>query len=146
MADSFLRTLVRNLTGGTPVAQTPWGFQTTSPSAGLGYGAGAGGQVTQLTSKATAFTLNAMTGRIIFNNSALPGFATSSSALWTNAGIGPNDVIVFMQDSGSQGAYEITAICSSGGGAATIFITNQSSSSLSEAVAVRFTVLKGSVT
>ena len=42
-----------------------------SETGALGYGAGAGGTVTQLTSKYTAVTLNKPCGRIIMNNEAL---------------------------------------------------------------------------
>lgn len=40
------------------------GLQSTSPSIGIGYATGAGGAVTQITSSATAVTLNTVCGQI----------------------------------------------------------------------------------
>lgn len=100
-----------------------------------------GGTVTQATSKATAFTLDAVTGRIILNNSALAAW-TASSAAWTNSFLGSYDTIQINQDSGARGAYTITVDAANGSG--TLWIFNNSSTSLSEAVAFRFTLLHGS--
>ena len=46
------------------------------PTSSLGYGAGAGGTVTQATSKSTAVTLNKPTGKITMNNAALAANTT----------------------------------------------------------------------
>jgi hypothetical protein len=141
MSDTFLKSLVRSMVGGIAVAITPWGFQVSSPNAGIGYAPGAGGVVVQLTSKITGFTLNTMSGQITFNNSALAGFCVTSSATWTCSGMGSNDVVVFSQTGGSLGAYEIGCVCSNGQGQ--IYITNNSSTSLSEAVVVSFAIIEG---
>lgn len=138
-----LNKLVRTIVGtATPVIQWLCGSLWQGP---LGYasGVGAGGTVTQLTSKITGFTLNTLTGQIILAAGALAGFATSSSATWTNSFILPTDVIIFMQNSGTLGAYEFTAVCSTG--QAQLVISNQSSASLNEVVAVQFVILRGAV-
>ena len=48
----------------------------TNPAGVVGYGTGAGGTVTQATSKSTAVTLNTPTGQIIMNNAALAAGAS----------------------------------------------------------------------
>jgi hypothetical protein len=139
-----LNKLVRTIVGApTPVLQWLAGALWQGP---LGYasGVGAGGIVTQLTSKVTAFTLNALTGQIVFAAGALAGFATSSSATWSNSFLTSQSVIVFLQNSGSIGSYEFNALCSAG--QAQIVISNQSSASLNETPAVQFMVFSGSNT
>ena len=147
MSDTFLKNLKRILTNGVPTVSSVWGFLTSNPTAGIGYGptgSGVGGTVTQLTSKVTAFTLNTMTGQITFATGALAGFATSSSATWTCSGMASGDLVLFQQISGSIGAYEFNCICSAGQGQ--IIIANQSSSALTETPVVAFVIIKGSTT
>ena len=110
----------------------------------LGYGgAGVGGEVTQATSKVTAFTLNTATGRITFAGGALGAF-TSSSATWTCSAIGSNDVVSFVhRTGGSLGAYRIQAVCSAG--TAQIVITNTSSAALTEAPVAAYVLHRGAI-
>lgn len=142
MAAPFLKSLRAAFQSITAVPQ--WildgGFLSRNASGGIGYSDGAGGTVTQATSKVTAFTLNAATGRIVTAGGALAAW-TSSSATWTNSALGSYDVVVFNQDSGTLGAYEFTVTGSNGQGQ--FVIANTSSTSLTEAVAVRFTIIKG---
>lgn len=143
MADSFLKSLVRKFTSlGIPQYVLGGSFLSSAPKGGIGYGTGAGSTVTQATSKVTAFTLDTATGRIILAAGALAGYATTSSATWTNSAIGSYDTVVFSQNSGTIGAYTFNAICSNG--TAQFTITNVTSASLNEAVAVEFNVIKGS--
>jgi hypothetical protein len=135
-----LNKLVRTIVGTTtPVLQWLAGALWQGP---LGYatGVGAGGTVVQLTSKVTSFQLNALTGQIVFASGALAGYSTSSSATWTNSFILPTDIIIFMQTSGTLGAYEVTAV--PGTGTAQIVIANQSSQSLNESPAFTFIIFR----
>lgn len=117
-----------------------------TPLSGIGYttGNGLGSSVTQATSKVTAFTLNTPTGRIILNNGALAGYATSSSATWTCSAITSYDVVAFTQYSGTIGAYIVNTVCSAG--SAQFCIANVSSASLSEAPAFQYVVINGAIT
>lgn len=124
----------------TPVIHWLCGALYTGPL-GFRINNGVGGIVTQATSKVTAFTLSKVTGQIVFAAGALAGFATSSSATWSNTFITSSSVIVFAQNSGTIGSYEFNALCSSG--QAQIIISNQSSASLNESPAVRFIVFNG---
>lgn len=107
---------------------------------GGAFGYDDGGDVTQGTDKTTAFTLNAVTGRIVFAASALATF-TSSSATWTNSFVGSFDTVFFTQNSGSF-KYQFGFVASDGQGQ--IVIYNASNGTLTEAVAVEFVVFKGS--
>ena len=109
---------------------------------GLGFYTGAGGMVTQLTTKATPFTLNAMCGQIT-TAADLLAHSTVVSAVWTNSKIAATDVVIINHKSGGTiGAYVFNVSC--GAGTATLYITNnQTSGTLSEALVLSFVVIKG---
>jgi len=109
---------------------------------GLGFYTGAGGMVTQATTKATAFTLNTMCGQITTAADSL-GNATVVSSVWTNSKIAATDVVIINHKSGGTiGAYVFNVSC--GAGTATLYITNnQTTGSLSEALVLSFVVIKG---
>lgn len=114
----------------------------TNP-AGLGYGTGSGGTVTQATSKSTGVTLNKPTGSITMNNAALAAGASVTFTL-TNSLIGYNDMVLTTHNAsgGTSGAY-VTQGITSGNGSAVIRVTNISAGSLSETVNVNFAIIKG---
>lgn len=119
------------------------GLLVTS-AAGLGYGAGAGGTVTQATSKSTSVTLNKPCGLITMNNAAL---AAGGTALFTfsNSLIGEGDVLFLQLDStGIASTADYNVWSSGGAGAAVVALKNISAGSLSEAVRLRFVLVKGS--
>ena len=109
---------------------------------GLGFYTGAGGTVTQATSKATAFTLSKMCGQITTAADLLT-HATVVSAVWTNNKIAATDVVIINHKSGGTiGAYVFNVSC--GAGTATLYIrNNQTSGTLSEALVLSFVVIKG---
>jgi hypothetical protein len=108
---------------------------------GLGFYTGAGGTVTQATSKATAFTLNNMCGQITTAADALAA-ATIVSATWTNSKIAATDVVIINHKSGGTvGSYTFNVSC--GAGSATLYIRNATAVSLSEALVLSFVVIKG---
>jgi len=106
----------------------------------FGYGAGAGGAVTQATSKSTAVTLHARCGTITMNAAALADATTVSFTL-TNNQIAATDVVILNHASaGTAGAYTLNA--QAGAGSASINVRNVSGGSLSEAIVIRFAVVK----
>lgn len=108
----------------------------------FGYGAGAGGSVTQLTSKATAVTLNKLCGRITMHNAALAAAAEVAFTL-TNSLIAATDVVVVnMQSVGTAGAYFVS-VGAVAAGSCSITVGNASTGSLSQAVVLNFVVIKG---
>jgi len=111
-------------------------------AAGLGYGTGAGGTVTQATNKATAVTLNKPTGQITMNAAALAA-NTNVSFTFTNSLIAATDTILIHRGSGgSAGVYFCTAD-GVAAGSCSITVRNTSAGSLSEAIVLNFTLLKG---
>lgn len=116
---------------------------TTSP---LGYASGAGGVVTQLTSKSTTVTLNRICGSITTSNSALAAGATATFIM-NNTLIEQYDEITLTPFYGSvlPVNYRIE-VYGYGLGIAYIRITNISGGSLSEAVTFRFSIKKGAIT
>jgi hypothetical protein len=107
--------------------------------AGLGYGTGSGGTVTQATDKSTAVTLNKPTGQITMNAAALLG-ATAVVFRLNDSLIASVDTVIYAAS--GNGNYEITthAIFA---GAVDIRVTNATVGSLSEALVINFSIIKG---
>ena len=115
----------------------------TSPIGALGYGVGAGGTVTQLTSKSTAVTLNKPSGRIVMHNAAL---AAGASVLFlvNNSMCQSNDTVIVNRNLVTSSNYRIETnyVNTDLFG---IRVTNVSAGSLSETVTILFNVIKGVV-
>jgi hypothetical protein len=109
-------------------------------AAGLGYGTGSGGTVTQATSKSTGVTLNKPAGKITMNNAALLPSASVIFIL-TNSLVGSNDLVLANTDGFSN--YTTDCVAVTGSGTAYIRVTNISASSLSDAVVINFAIIKG---
>ena len=123
---------------GTSLSTT--GNQVITGTGKQGYAVGAGGGVLQATSKATAVTLNKSCGQITMNGAALAASTTVSFTM-TNSTIESGDIIVMNHISGGTlGSYTFNASC--GVGTADINVRNVSLGSLSEAVILRFAVIK----
>lgn len=107
---------------------------------GLGYATGAGGTVTQAASKSTGVTLNKLCGEITMNAAALATNTVVSFVL-TNSFIAAGDAIILNHTSGgSIGYYTLNGRCAAG--SATIDVIHQYGSSRSEAIVIRFAVIK----
>jgi len=112
----------------------------TSNGGGVGYATGAGGTVTQATSKATGVTLNKICGQITLNAAALAADTIVSFTL-TDSMIAAGDVLILNHVSGGTlGAYGLNAAAAAG--SATIHVRNLTAASLSEAVVIGFAVVK----
>lgn len=115
-------------------------------AAGLGYGTGAGGTVTQATSKSTAVTLNKPCGQITMNNEAL---AAGASVYFTlnNSLCSANDAVISsIQWGGGIGTPDSYSVESMPGGSQVRFrVINLSAGSLSESIVINFAIIKGSV-
>jgi hypothetical protein len=114
----------------------------TSSGGGIGYATGAGGTAAQATSKATTVVLNKLTGQITLNAAAL-GANTVVSFTLTNSQIAANDELALWVAGGeaTAGSYLVTQ-SGAGSGSRTVNIRNLTAGSLSEAVAVGFSVNK----
>jgi hypothetical protein len=116
------------------------GVVSTSPAAGMGYATGAGGTVTQATSKSTRVTLNRITGRITMNAASLAANTAVSFTL-ANSAIAAGDVLILNHTSGgTAGAYALNA--QGANGSAAISVRNLTVGALGEAIIIGFAVIK----
>ena len=107
------------------------------PTAGVGYSAGAGGTVTQITSRTTGVTLNKITGAITLASAA--GSAAWQSFTVTNSAAAATDTIICNQVSGTDlNMIFVTAIAA---GSFRISFATTAGVTVEQPV-FRFTVLK----
>ena len=107
----------------------------------IGYATGAGGTVTQGTSKSTGVTLPKVCGEIVMNNESLAGGAEASFVV-TNTLVAATDVVVVCcktLGSGGTGTY-IPAVTLVADGSFTITVANVGTTA-SEAVVLSFAVI-----
>lgn len=143
-------TISSNVSTFTSVSSTGNVFATagnilvTGGTGGIGYATGSGGTVAQGGNKSSGVTLNKQTGEITMQNTAL-GADTSVSFTLTNSTIGTRDLMVLNIVGGAVtgGTYNLDANCTTG--SAVITVRNITSGSLSEALVLRFAVIKGAV-
>jgi len=129
-----------NIGAATGTSLSTTGNQVISSTGKHGYATGAGGTVTQATSKATGVTLSKSTGQITLNNAALAADTTVSFTL-TNTVIEAGDILIMNHISaGTAGSYLLNA--QSAAGTASINIRNITAGSLSEAIVIAFAVIK----
>ena len=127
----------------TSSLSTPGSIINNGGSGKVGYAAGAGGTVTQATSKSTGVTLSKQSGQITMNAAALAASTTVSFTL-TNTIIEANDVLILNHVSaGTAGSYTLNAQVSAG--SASINVRNVSLGSLSEAIVIQFVVINAAV-
>lgn len=113
----------------------------SNPTGGLGYGTGAGGTVTQATSKSTGVTLNKVCGQITMNNAALAAGASVSFTV-TNSAVAATDLVAVAIASGATpNSYTVT-VSAVAAGSFNIMVHNVSGGSLSEAIVISFAIVK----
>lgn len=131
---------------GSQTASTISDFAATALAARLGTGAfgyttGAGGTVTQATNKSTAVTLNTLTGTITMNAAALAAGAVVTF-VFNNSQVAAADLIASNHASGGTVGPYLINIRATGAGTASVSVRNTSAGSLSEAIVIRFAVIK----
>jgi hypothetical protein len=115
---------------------------TVLTSNALGYTTGAGGTVTQLTSKATAVTLDKITGQITTHDAALAAAAEVTFTVNNSTVAATDTVIVNLASGGTSNTY-IAGVRAVDAGSFSIMIGNMSTTSRSEALVLNYTVIKG---
>lgn len=115
----------------------------TSSGGKIGYETGAGGTVTQTTSRTTGVTLNELTGNITLFTTTLAANTAQTFTL-TNSFIEANDMVLVQQIAGSMGRYLCAATPSAGSAAITIR-NNSATATVSEAPVLKFMVFKAVV-
>lgn len=130
--------------GGTTVTVYDLNRPLAAYTNAFGYTAGAGGTVTQGTNKSTTVVLNKPSGEITMQSTTLNA-ATSVSFTLTNSSIGARDLLLINQvGGGTAGAYTFGANCTTG--SAVITVRNVTAGNLGEALVLRYSVIKGSIT
>lgn len=117
-------------------------LQSMTGTGAIGYATGAGGAVTQLTNKATGVTLNTLTGAITMNGAALAAAAEVSFVVTNNQVAATDHPMAIHCSGGTGGAYSVNPH-TVGAGSFRIMVGNMSAGSLSEAIVLRFTIIKG---
>ena len=115
-------------------------------SSGIGYTAGAGAVVTQLTNRTTAVTINALCGTITTNNASL-GAELAASFIVNNACVSVGDVVVLSQRSGAVGVMTTVEVIAQAAGSFTIAVMNGNAAggtAETGAIAIGFAIIKGS--
>ena len=137
--DATMRSTLK-ITQGAYVSGDVYATGVTSSAGGIGYVAGSGGVVTQLTGRTTAVTLNKLTGQITLFTTTLAA-NTAQSFILNNNTIVANDHVIVTQVGGTVALYNCQAVAAAG--SATISIRNPTATiSASEAPVLKFTVLK----
>ena len=127
----------------TSFVSTPGNISNNGGTGRIGYATGAGGSVTQLTSKSTGVTLSKQSGQITMDGAALAASTTVSFTL-TNTILQSTDVLILNHaGTGTAGAYLLNAQVV--GGSASINVRNVTLGSLSEAIVIAFIVISGAV-
>ena len=127
----------------TSFVSTPGNITNNGGTGRIGYATGAGGSVTQLTSKSTGVTLSKQSGQITMDGAALAASTTVSFTL-TNTILQSTDVLILNHaGTGTAGAYLLNAQVV--GGSASINVRNVTLGSLSEAIVIAFIIISGAV-
>lgn len=119
---------------------------SSSPTAGVGYAAGAGGAVTQITSAVTGVTLNTVTGAI--TTFALDQVAgVDFSFVLTNSVIEAGDLVIVHTKTygGTADGIPVAQIQSVAAGSCIINVVNQGAVALDALAVISFAVIKGQI-
>jgi hypothetical protein len=132
-------TLVTPIIGAaTGTSLTTSGTIASTGTAGVGYATGAGGDVTQITSRTTGVTLNKTTGAITLFSAA--GSATAATFTVTNSTVAATDVIILNQKSGTD-LYDLMVTAVAAGSFNITFRTTGGTTT--ETPVFNFAVIKG---
>jgi hypothetical protein len=122
----------------TGTSLTATGVIASTGTAGVGYATGAGGAVTQLTSRITPVVLNKTTGAITLFSAA--GTTTATTFTVTNSTVAATDVVILSQKSGTD-LYDLMVTAVAAGSFNITFRTT--SGTTTETPVFNFAVIKG---
>lgn len=106
---------------------------------GVGYATGAGGTVTQATSKSTGVTLNKVSGQVTMNNAALAAGAKVPFVVSNSAVAATDTILANVASGGTPNAYR-AAVTTVAAGSFTLTVENITAGSLSETPTINFSV------
>jgi hypothetical protein len=128
------------LSTGAPTWDTSGNLRVTASTGGIGYGTGAGGTVTQSTSRTNSVTLNRPTGEVQMFTGA--GSPTWNRFFMNNNTIAGSDIVVAQILSFGPNEYILKPEVPSGGGGVNFAFKSDSGTS-TDAPIIRFAVIKG---
>ena len=121
------------------------GITCSAPTGnGIGYATGAGGAVTQITSRTTGVTLNKLTGTITTTTSSLAAEAAAAFVV-TNSTVAIGDTVIVSQQSGAVGAMTDVVVTAVAAGSFTIAVMNNNvaaGTAETGAILINFAVIK----
>jgi hypothetical protein len=113
-----------------------------SPTEGIGYKTGAGGTVTQITSRSTGVTLSKITGKIQTHTTSLAAGASASFTV-TNTTVAIGDVVVVAIRSGQTNKETSVAVTAVAAGSFEVTVFNRHASTAEVgAIVINFAVIK----
>jgi hypothetical protein len=119
------------------------GFISTSPTDGMGYGTGAGGAVTQTTSKSTDVTINKICGKItLASGSILAGDIAFFTVF--NSTCSTND-IVLLNLINANGEWYTCGLLGIGAGNFSVYIKNNDTVSRNETLVLRYAIFRSAI-
>ncbi len=139
------QTFTGNQTFGTIIPTTITGggaITSSSALAGIGYATGAGGTVTQITSRTTGVTLSKICGKVQTDPSSLAAGASATFTV-TNTAVAIGDVVVVSIRSGATNNETSVAVTAVAAGSFDITVHNQHASTAETgAIVINFAVIK----
>lgn len=120
---------------------TSWAIDN-GPGGAVGYAPGAGGAVTQITSRATGVTLSKITGQITTMTSSLAAAAHADFVV-TNTLVAATDVIVANITSGGTGSPRVDVVAVAAGSFNLRVTNDHASTADTSADTINFAVIKG---
>lgn len=119
-----------------------------APTGGIGYATGAGSSVTQITSRSTAVTINALCGTITTDTTSLAAEAAAAFVV-NNTAVDIGDVVLVAQRSGAVGAMTDVVVVAVAAGSFTLSVMNNNAAAGTAetgAIIINFLVLKAVTT
>jgi len=118
-------------------------IKSTDPVEAVGYATGAGATVTQITSKSTAVTINAVSGQITMHNATLNAGATVFFVVNNTSTRAYDTPIIGHASGGTPDSYEITWNTVSNLTSFRVGVKNITGGNLSEAIVLNFNLFRG---
>lgn len=115
----------------------------TSATKAIGYGTGAGGTVTQVTSRATGVTLSKPVGQIVTDATSLAAGAEATFTV-TNTLVAATDVVVVCAKGGQTAGTSVPVVSAVAAGSFDITLTNlHAATADTGAMTINFAIVKG---
>lgn len=128
--------------GQGPQTQRAGGYRAYGKAGGFGYASGAGGAVTQTTTRATGVTLSKLCGAITTDTTSLAAGAEATFVV-TNTKVAVGDVVILSPRSGQTANTSVAFVSAVAAGSFSITLSNLNGSTADTgAMIINFAVIK----